>query len=329
MRDFCDNFFDEEFARKRNDNFVCPINKFDQWLKDSASSGSVNPVYTEMCGSPNGIPVASDKLHECLSTWALMVQEFDILSRDGVVKYIRVPFRNSAVFTDPGDVLEEQKDAIDEYIADSNEEAPEGVNKAFFTGLTFHWHDTNGSIQKTAYQGAGISLAASAGVTLLSSRSVTLTIFTTITILYILVSVTSFLTAFGWTLGFLEAICFSILIGVSVDFVIHFTHAYVHYKGERSREERTRYAMLTMGPSVLATAGTTFFSAIVMLFCTITFFRKFALVLFLTVVMATFASFVVFITLTNCFGPTNPTYMVDKCFSLCSRKKNDREQLEE
>merc|ERR1712194_845925 len=102
-------------------------------------------------------------------------------------------------------------------------------------------------------------------------------------IFYILVSVTSFLTAFGWTLGFLESICFSILIGVSVDFVIHFTHAYVHFKREVPRKDRSRYALVTMGPSVLATAGTTFFSAIVMLFCTITFFRKFALVLFFTV----------------------------------------------
>lgn len=329
LRDFCDNLFDEEFAILNKENFVCAINKFDKWLKDSASSASSNPLYTDTCGRANGIPVASNNFHACLSTWALMAQEFDILSRDGIVKYIRVPFRNPAVFTDPYSVLQEQKEAIDEWVSESNDEAPEGVNQAFFTGLTFHWHDTNGSVQGTAYQGAGISLAASTGITLLSSRSVTLTIFTTITIFYILVTVTSFLAGFGWTLGFLEAICFSILIGVSVDFVIHFTHAYTHYKGERSREDRTRYAMLTMGPSVLATAATTFFSAIVMLFCSITFFRKFALVLFLTVVMATIGTFVVFITLANCFGPTNPTYMVDKCLSLCTRKKNDREQLDE
>merc|ERR1712008_322467 len=107
----------------------------------------------------------------------------------------------------------------------------------------------------------------------------------------ILVSVTAMLVGFGWSLGFLESICFSILIGVSADFVIHFNHAYVHHKGDLSREERTKFAMVTMGPSILATAGTTFFSAIVMLFCTITFFNKFALVLFFTIVMATIASF--------------------------------------
>jgi len=325
LRDFCDNFYAEDFARIPEDNFVCPINQFDDWLKNAASSDEPDPLYNNICGSPDGIPVASDKFHACLSAWALRAENYDILSMDGIVKFMRVRFSNPAVFSDPYGVLQEQKDAVDEWMAASNDEAPEGVNQAFFTGVTFHWHDTNGSIQRSAYQGAGISLAASAAITLLSSRSVVLTIFTTVTIFYILVSVTAFLTAFGWTLGFLESICFSILIGVSVDFVIHFTHAYVHFKGEVPRKDRSRYALVTMGPSVLATAGTTFFSAIVMLFCTITFFRKFALVLFFTVVMATVASFVVFITLTNCFGPTNPTYLVDKCFGIDNSTANSIE----
>jgi len=326
LRDFCSNIFIEDFAMLSKEDFVCPINKFDDWLKENAKSDEPDPLYSGACGSPNQIPVDSDKFHSCLSSWALLNQNFDIISRDGVVKYMRIPFRNPAVFTDPYDVLQEQKEAIDEWMTASNEDAPEGVNNAFFTGLTFHWHDTNGSIQRSAYSGAGISLAASAGIVLLSSRSVILTVFTTATIFYILVSVTTLLIVFGWTLGFLESVCFSILVGVSVDFVIHFTHAYVHaHKGELSRKERTKFALVTMGPSVLATAATTFFSAIVMLFTTITFFRKFALVLFLTVIMATIAAFVVFITLTNCFGPTNPTYLVDKCLSLCPRKQETEE----
>lgn len=250
-----------------------------------------------------------------------MTENFDIISRDGIVKYMRVPFRNPAIFTDPYDILEGERESIQDYMTKANEEAPKGIDKAFMSGVTFHWHDTNKSIQATAYSSAGISLAASAAIILFSSHSVVLTIFSTATILYILVSVTSVLVAFGWTLGFLESICFSILIGISADFVIHFTHAYVHHKGDLPREERTRYAMTTMGPSILTTAGTTFFSAIVMIFCVITFFNKFAQVLFFTIVFATLASFIVFITLTNCFGPTNPTYLVDKCLGVDDRQQ--------
>ena len=82
----------------------------------------------------------------------------------------------------------------------------------------------------------------------------------------VLTSVTATLVAFGWTLGFLESICFAILIGVSVDFVIHFCHAYSSMTGEHNRGERTKYALVTMGPSILAAAFTTIAAATVMLF---------------------------------------------------------------
>ena len=324
LRDFCPNFFDQDFAYPQKD-YVCPFNKFDEWLKGQALAVEPDPLYTSVCGSSIGLPVPSDQFHECVSSWALKYQEFDILARDGVMKYMRIVFRNRAVFRDPYEKLQEQWDVINDYLTASNEDAPEGVGKAFFTSLTWHWHETNGSISRTAYGAAGISLGASALIILLSSHSVVLTIFSTLTIFFILVSVTAILVALGWTLGFLESICFSILIGVSVDFVIHFNHAYVHHKGDVPRAVRTKYAMVTMGPSILATAGTTFFSAIVMLFCTITFFNKFALVLFFTIVNATIASFVVFITLANCFGPTNPTYLVDKCLSICGVGGSDSE----
>merc|ERR1712057_140252 len=162
-------------------------------------------------------------------------------------------------------------------------------------------------MMETAYSGAGIALAAASLIILFSSRSFVLTIFATSTIFFILVTVTSMLSTIGWTLGFIESICFAILIGVSVDFVIHFAHAYCHPEGDMEREDRTKYAMVTMGPTISATAVTTFFSAVVMLFCTITFFQKFALILFFTIVIATLGSFIFFITLTNCFGPSNPT----------------------
>ena len=52
-----------------------------------------------------------------------------------------------------------------------------------------------------------------------------------------------------------------------------------------------------------------------MLFTIINFMRLFALVLFFTIVQATIGSFVVFLALTDCIGPSNPTYAVDFAMS--------------
>ena len=88
-------------------------------------------------------------------------------------------------------------------------------------------------------------------------------------------------------------------------------------EGDISREHRTKHALIDMGPSILAAAFTTLAGAMVMLFCVITFFTKFAFVLFFTIIQATVGSFVVFLTLTNTVGPREPTKMADQLVQKC------------
>jgi len=319
---FCDELFQQEFASPLDGNYACSMERFDQWLLEQSTAENPDLEYITMCGGASRVPVPEDQFHDCISNWARKEQETSVLSRDGVVQTMIVSFMNKALFTDPFEVLDEQMNMIEDWLVAKSEIAPSGVDQSFFAGGTFYWHDTNGSMMNTAYSGAGIALGASAAIILLSSKSISMTVFATITILYILTSVTSMLSAIGWTLGFIESVCFSILIGVSVDFIIHFAHAYVLPAGDKPREERTKYAMVSMGPSILATALTTFASAVVMLFCTITFFQKFGTILLFTIIQATLGSFIFFMTLTNCFGPTDPTKLVNKCFKMCGKKEN-------
>lgn len=125
----------------------------------------------------------------------------------------------------------------------------------------------------------------------------------------------------------MESVCFSILIGISCDFVIHFSHAYIHNEGNIHRYERTEKALIHMGPSILAAAFTTIAAASVMLFCEITFNRKFAIILFMTIMYATLGSFIVFLVLTDSFGPSEPTKFIDslwiKMKSICTYKSVD------
>merc|ERR1712008_277964 len=200
---------------------------------------------------------------------------------------------------------------MDDWRATQSLSAPETANKVIFSSRTFLWFNTNRQMLTTSYGSAAIALATAAIVIFLSSYSFVLTFFATFTIGYVLTSVTATLVAMGWTLGFLESICFAILIGVSVDFVIPFCHAYSHATGDVDRHERTQQALIRMGPSILAAGLTTIAAAIIMLFTVINFFQKFALILFLTITQATVGSFIVFLTLTDCIGPSNPTYLVD------------------
>ena len=137
------------------------------------------------------------------------------------------------------------------------------------------WLDTNQQMLSTAVGAALIAIAFSGVVVLFSSRSLVLTLFSGVCITYVLAATTATLVSMGWELGFLESVCFAILVGISCDFVIHFGHAYIHFQGDVDKRERTKYAVLHMGPSILAAAATTVASALVMLFCKVVFFTKF------------------------------------------------------
>ena len=167
----------------------------------------------------------------------------------------------------------------------------------------------------TAVSAAAICVGFSAIVVLLSSKSLRLTIFSAFSITYILAAATACLVGIGWELGFLESVCFSILIGISCDFVVHFGHAYLKGPSRQPREARTENALNHMGGSVLASAFTTFAAALVMLFCKLTFFTKFAQMLLFTITHAIIGSFVMYLVLTDTFGPKEPKKLYDNLIS--------------
>jgi hypothetical protein len=307
------------------------------WLGEQAASDTQDDIYTENCAGATGLPIPQENFHPCIIAWSYAKDDTRILSNKGEVKIIHFEFGSRVRYDSPYKVLDDEWELIENWIIQQSSEAPAGVNKSFFSSYDFWWYgmyrkkwhfrkflnsltsfgyfsDTNGQMLSTAYGAAGIALGAAAGVILFSSRSFILTLFSITTIGYVLTSVTAALVALGWTLGFLESICFAILIGVSVDFVIHFGYAYSKKPGDVSRGERTKYALIRMGPSVLAAAFTSIAAGCVMLFTIITFFQKFALILLMTVLQATLGSFVLFLVLTDTIGPSHPTYLVDKLF---------------
>lgn len=325
---FCASLFAEEFADFPVDGYTCSFNEFGTWLAEQSASASPDEAYTENCGGASGIPMSEDNFHSCMIAWSYEVGDTRVLSNNGKVEIIYMHFTSRARWDSPFDILDDEYALIERWFANQSKIAPQGANKAIFSNLDFWWYDTNNSMLSTAYGAAGIALGAAAAVILFSSRSFTLTFFAVITIGYVLTAVTASLVGFGWTLGFLESICFAILIGVSVDFVIHFTHSYAHYKGKHNRSERTKHALILMGPSILAAAFTTIAAAIVMLFTIITFFQKFALILFMTIVQATVGSFIVFLTLADCLGPSDPTALMDRMTGACQKEetRNQRDK---
>merc|ERR1739845_60277 len=93
---------------------------------------------------------------------------------------------------------------------------------------------------------------------------------------FIVVSFIAITVAIGWTLGIIESICITIIVGLSVDFVLHLAHSYVE-TSEGTRYERVSMAILDVGISVFSAAITTLGAGLLLLFTTVLFFVKFGL----------------------------------------------------
>jgi len=162
-------------------------------------------------------------------------------------------------------------------------------------------------------------------------------------ILATVVSLLGLFELWGWPFGVVEALCSSLVTGLAVDYVLHLGHAYNHSfptagssSASRSNElqyrltemtdgssntstpgvipggsttkqerfQRTRTALLSIGPSIVAAAATSIFSMCVLLFCNINLFYKVGLVIAVTLLLGLVYSLVLFSAILMVAGPT-------------------------
>ena len=188
------------------------------------------------------------------------------------------------------------------FLAERLRAAPPACKTAWLVTIGYLAAETQVALQRAIYQSGALALVIAFGVILTATRSLRVSMLATVAIATILAWTMGTVVAMGWKLGVLESTNIAILIGISVDFVVHFAHAFVHAPAE-GREARVRYSLTTMGISVVAAAMTTLLAAMVLAMCTLTFFDKFGVFLCVTMVISLLLSIVFFQGLLGQFGP--------------------------
>jgi len=282
----------------------CVLHDMDGWLRERAS----DPMAAQdlRCGNATQLPVPQADFHTCASDY-LSDRGYNRRSLrmyNGKVAVIGFHFRSDGIRWDSA--YEELRDAVkdwDDWVDGQTASAPAGVSSGFPTCADFHWWDTNRSMLEGAYLSILTALVVVAIVVFLATLNLITTLYATVAVAGVLVLVIGTVTGLGWELGFLEGICFAILIGLSCDFVLHMAHAYTS-SDEPTREAKSKEAITFMGPPVFAAAITTGATGMVMFGCTILFFLRFGTILVLTMVYAILTSLFFFLALTNAVGPT-------------------------
>ena len=298
--DFCNRTAAQDFVPSTQ-NPSCFLADFDSWLKYDSHHR------VENCGpdAASGVPVAPVYLASCLEEF-LQERDDDTVPpqviHDGRVRAVRLAFPTGIRWDAPLSVTAELWDRWEAHIAAEAANAPPGMGGFFHTSGSFNFWDTNTSLRRAAYSAAVIAIGVAAVVLLVGTGNYIITLYATISIFGVLTCVGATIYGMGWKLGFLEAVCFAILIGLSVDFIIHFAHMYCHAPHE-DRRDRTRHALRYMSVPVLSAGLTTFASSVLLFICKIVFFNKFGVVLMLTILYSLLITFYFFNGLNAAVGP--------------------------
>ena len=101
-------------------------------------------------------------------------------------------------------------------------------------------------------------------ILLIATRNIVQAFISLLCVTLIIVSVLSIEYALGWEIGVSESLSMVILIGFSVDYVVHLSSDYVH-SAHRSRHDKMKQSYEEMGISILSGCCTTFGSGIFLL----------------------------------------------------------------
>lgn len=128
-------------------------------------------------------------------------------------------------------------------------------------GGTWAWMRSEEAFYKGVIQGVSISGLLAFTIMLISTQNILIATYAIISVVWIVLVVVGVMVMNGYELGVSESIAMVIIIGFSVDYVVHLGAHYVHKKSP-DRRDRTSDALSAMGVSIFSGAVTTFGSGV-------------------------------------------------------------------
>eukprot|EP00933_Yihiella_yeosuensis_P070912 TRINITY_DN79072_c0_g1_i1.p1 TRINITY_DN79072_c0_g1~~TRINITY_DN79072_c0_g1_i1.p1 ORF type:complete len:946 (-),score=131.26 TRINITY_DN79072_c0_g1_i1:532-3369(-) len=211
----------------------------------------------------------------------------DIGFIDGQLRYVAIRIRSTLSKDEPFGSGIAVRDLLQSFVDEQNSAAPASLKSLKFKAESqFANYDLSDELLKGFITGCGIALPVAFLVLLLSTWNVVVATYAATSVAAIVVCVLGFCkSAFDWDLGIGEAIAGVVVIGYSVDYVVHLAHIYCEAKhhGCSTRDDRATFAIKNMGSTVFYGAVTTAGSGTVMFFCFLKFFFKMAVLISATI----------------------------------------------
>ncbi|XP_069117661.1 protein dispatched homolog 1-like [Argopecten irradians] len=152
---------------------------------------------------------------------------------------------------------------------------PEGNNP-------WHWLKVQKTLVDSALRGIAIGICLAFVVITVATQNIVIGFLATVSIACVTVTIMAIIPMVGWKLGVLESLNLSLVVGLSVDYVVHLAEGY-HMSIHTDRKSKVRDMLESVGVSISSGAASTLGASIFMLFAKILFFVQFGIFMFCTI----------------------------------------------
>ena len=160
------------------------------------------------------------------------------------------------------------------------------------------------SLFDNAIFGIWVSMLIAFGVLLITTLNVFLSLIAIVAIGAVVTCVIGTIVSIGWTLGIIESICLTIVVGLSVDYPAHMVESYNEVSSRKgTRFNRTRLSLTRVGISIFFAFISSFVSGCFLLGTEIIFFYKFGIFIILVVFYAIIWALLAVPSMFSLFGP--------------------------
>ncbi|XP_057308069.1 protein dispatched homolog 1-like isoform X2 [Hydractinia symbiolongicarpus] len=325
LYNFCVNLKNADFYRSSS---TCgSIEKLFLMLEQNCPAG-----HSKCCNKTLPLPRSEflDCFHQsvsffsCYSFYGLMFDESNNL------KTLVIDLSTNKPYSDEFQYNEDLFKAFDSWFSTQFS----NVTSTTFNGW-WNLDQTFYDLQKSLFEGTKMSLviaiAVSFVIILLTTWNLLLSIYSILTISFIISVTVGILVLSGWELNIMESVVFSVAAGLSADFTLHYSVAYKTSIIQDKRVERVKSAISNIGPAIAMGAFTTFIAGLVMLPSTILSYIQMAQFLMLVMFVSWVYSTFFFLPLCAVIGPVGTTCQLtfNKMKSArASFRSNSRDRIE-
>ena len=331
LADFCDNVRAQSFYVPTASPFeeVCFFEFFRGWVNASCVETSPFPLNTganfsdyftvparsQCCNSTFPLQDAGE-FDTCLRACASVLDNLGIPSGLGfdvnALVSVQYRFLTNQAFTEEFEPMNALFNNMELFRKSQVATAPSGtgVDRFFFVS-EFRNLDLQRFLFEGAIQSFAVSMVIALIVVVLMTRSISLSVLSIITLVAIVALIYGVIVLLGWELNIFESVIFSVAVGLSVDFTVHYSHSYLH-AGLTTRRDNVYKMYEIMAVSLLYGAISTFASGIALTFAQTLFFYKFGIFLMLTMSISLIYANILLPPLLSLLGPVKAKAVEDE-----------------